>query len=258
MFVVAEPVEDADDRLGDVQHFTHGQEVEEHVPRAHHRRRAAGDSDREPALGAAVFLLDSREKADVVDRAADVIVRAALEGNLELARQRRAERMAEQIARQGFGVRRDVERLVGGDAGVRAGGDVPHRVAARFSGRQACVCQVAHRRLDVVQLEEVQLDVLPRGDVPEAAGVPLGDVRQRVQLRLAEDALRNLHAQHLGVAGLPLTVRAPQQPERPPLVRSDLAALETREHRDELVDVAFVGKRQPGAAQCVPFFSRSH
>ena len=38
------------------------------------------------------------------------------------------------------------------------------------------VGETAHRQLDVVQLEEVQLDVLARGDVAESARVALGDL----------------------------------------------------------------------------------
>ena len=59
-------------------------------------------------------------EADVVDPGPGVILRAALEADLELARQLRAERMPEQVARQRIGVRRDVEDLVGRDAGERA------------------------------------------------------------------------------------------------------------------------------------------
>ena len=90
--------------------------------------------------------------------------------------------MAQQKARQRLGVRRDVEPLVGGDAGVRARRDVADRVAARLARRQAGVGQPAHRRLDVVQLDEMELDVLARRDVAEAARVPLADVGQRLEL----------------------------------------------------------------------------
>ena len=64
-----------------------------------------------------------------------------------------------------------------------------------------------------------------------------------------EDALRNLDAQHLHVAGLPLAVGAAHQPEHPPLVGRQLAALESLERGDELVDVRLAGKRQAGPAQ---------
>ena len=59
----------------------------------------------------------------------------------------------------------------------------------------------------------------------------------------------NLDAQHLGVGVLPLTVGAAQQPELPPFVRRDLAALELAEHHDERIDVGRVGKGQPRAVR---------
>ena len=48
---------------------------------------------------------------------ADVILGAAFKSDLELARQHRAQRVAQEITRQRFRIRRDVERLVLRDAG---------------------------------------------------------------------------------------------------------------------------------------------
>ena len=104
--------------------------------------------------------------------------------------------------------------------------------------------------LDVVQLDEMELDVLTRGDVAEAARVALADVGQRVELRAGEDALRNLHAQHLRVFRLTLSVGAAHQPERAPLIGRHLAALVPFERRHELVDVGLARERQPRAAEC--------
>ena len=82
-----------------------------------------------------------------------------------------------------------------------------------------------------MQLDEVQLDVLPRRDVAEAARVAFGDVGHRVELIAGQDALRNLDPHHLRVAGLPLPVGAAQQAKRAPLVGTNLSALELREQR---------------------------
>ena len=106
--------------------------------------------------------------------------------------------MPQQIARQRLGVRRDVEALVGRHARVRAGRDVAHRVAARLARRQAGVGQQAHRRLDVVQLDEMELHVLPGGDVAEPARVALADARRAPRAaRRVSTPLRDFHAQHL-------------------------------------------------------------
>ena len=258
VLVVAKTVEDAHDRFGDVEHLVHRREREQLVPRTGQRRRATRHRDPEPSDRDAVDGLDARRPADVVDRGADVIVGAALERDLELARQRRAQRMTQQVARQRLGVRGDVERLVGGDPRIRARRDVPHRVAAGLARGQPDVGETTHHELDVVQLQEVQLNVLARGDVAESARVALGDLRHRVELRHVENALRDLHPQHLGIAGLPLAVGAAHQPEAAPFVGTDLAALEPREHVHELVDVRLFGKRQPRPAQCLPIFGCRH
>ena len=110
-------------------------------------------------------------------------------------------------------------------AGVRAAGDVAHGIAARLARRHARVGQQAHRRLDVVQLDEMKLDVLPRRDVAEVPRVLLADLGQREELLAREHALRHLHAQHLRVRRLPLSVGAAHEAKRAPLVGRDLAAL---------------------------------
>ena len=50
VLIVAEPVVDADDGLGDVEHLADRQEVEELEARSRHRRGAAGDEHAEAAL----------------------------------------------------------------------------------------------------------------------------------------------------------------------------------------------------------------
>ena len=59
-----------------------------------------------------------------------------------------------------------------------------------------------------------------------------------------EHALRNLDAQHLHVAGLPLAVGAADEAEHPPLVGRQLAALEFLERGDKLVDVGLARERK--------------
>ena len=95
----------------------------------------------------------------------------------------------------------------------------------------------------------MKLDVLPRRDVPEAAREPLADFGERLELRRGEHALRNLDAQHLHVAGLPLAVRAPDEAEHPPLIGRQLAALEFFERGDKLVDVCLAREREAGPAK---------
>ena len=186
--------------------------------------------------------------AEIVDRDRDVIFAASFERDLELARQRRAEAMTQQEPRQRLGVRRDVEQFVGRRSGVRACGDVADRVAARFAGGDPDVRQQPHRRLDVVQLDEVELDVLTRGDVAEAARVRVADFGERASAGRLVITPCGIFTRSIDAScDLALSVRAAQQAERAPLVRRDLAALVLLEHDDELVDIGFVGERQPRA-----------
>ncbi len=225
------------------------------VRRLHHDRRAAADDDAE----AAHAVLDGRTIAEVVHSEQRVVfVGASLERDLELARQRRAERMPQQIARHRFGVRRDVEQLRGRYARLRAARDVAHRVAARLARRQACIGENPHRGLDVVELHEVELDILPRRDVTEPAREPLADFGERLELRGGENTLRNLDAQHLHVARLPLAVRAPHEAEHPPLVGGQLAALEFLQRGHELVDVGLAREREAGPSQGLGIVYRCH
>ncbi len=245
MLVVAELGVDAQDRLGDGEQVAGRHELVEQVARRAEHRRPAADRRAEAALAVA----HDRAQPEVVDRRHGVVLGAALECDLELSRQRRAERVAQQVARERLGVRRHVERLVGRDAGVGARGDVSHGVAARLARRQPRVAHDAHRMLDVVELHEVELHVLPRRQVAEAARVLIGDVGERPQLQTVEDPLRDLGAQHLGVLLLPLAVGPADEAEGAPLGRADLAALEAVERRDELVDIGLVRERESRASE---------
>ncbi len=98
------------------------------------------------------------------------------------------------------------------------------------------------------ELDEVELDVLTRGDVAEAARVPLRDVGERPELIAREHALRDLHADHVQVV-LPLAVEPAHQAECPPLVRPEPPVFECVERLDELVEIGLRGKRQTRPSQ---------
>ena len=246
MLVVTEALEHPEHRFRDAQDLGRRQEVVQHPGVGDHDGGAAagGDAETAPAVGP-----ELRAEAEIVDADHHVIGRAAFERDLEFARQRRAQRMPEQKTRQSLRVRRHVEALVGRHARVRAAGDVSHRVAARLARRQTGFGEAAHRRLDIVQLDEVELNVLPRRDVPEAARVPLRHVGECIELVGRQHALWNLDAQHLRIFGLPLSVGAAHQPERAPLLGRQLTALVLLERGHELVDVRNAGEREPRAAE---------
>ena len=112
VLVVAEAVEDAQHRLGHVEDLARGQELEEQPGRRAQDRRAAAGGDPEAARAGAVRRGRRARKPRSLMAVERVVLGAALEGDLELARQRRAQRMAQQVARQRLGVGRDVEHLV--------------------------------------------------------------------------------------------------------------------------------------------------
>ena len=89
VFAIAEAVEDAHDRLGDVEEIAGGRELVEQVARPAHSRRAATDGDPEPELGTAVRPAHAGLETDVVNRSERVVLGTPFEGDLELARQRR-------------------------------------------------------------------------------------------------------------------------------------------------------------------------
>ena len=251
VLVVAVLVEDADHGLGHVLDLLHRQELVEHVTAHRHDGSAAGNREPEAALA----VLDSGAQADVVDRCERVILGAALERDLELARQHGGERMPQEVAGQRLGVGIDVEDLARRRAHVGAAGHVAHRVAARLARGQPFVAQDPHRVFAVLQQHEVQLDVLPRRHVAEAARVLRRHRGERAHLPAAHDALRRLHAQHLH-AVLALAVGAARQAIAPPVVGSHLAAFELAEKVHELVDVLLAGKvhastpDHPGFVNC--------
>src|SRR5439155_14265214 len=88
--------------------------------------------------------------------------------------------------------RRRVEELVGRKTGDRAARDVAHGVAAGAgrseAGRVELVEDLRQRR----ELQPVELDVLPRGELAVAAAEPVRDRPDRAQLRRAEQAARQL------------------------------------------------------------------
>jgi hypothetical protein len=83
----------------------------------------------------------------------------------------------------------------------------------------------------------MELDVLPRRHVTEAARVALRDEGEGAKLRTVEDPLGDLDPKHLRVPGLPLSVGAAGESKGAPGVGGDLAALVPFESEHELIDL---------------------
>src|SRR5690606_29866047 len=136
------------------------------------------------------------------------------------------------------------------DAGEVARRDVAHGVAACLAVGHAGFGDPGVRLRRVGNLDEVELEVLPRRDVAEAARPRVGHVGQRIELVGRDDALRRLDAEHVQILDLPLPVGPAHQAEPPPIVARDLAPLVLAEHVDELVDVRLLRERFARASYC--------
>ncbi len=113
----------------------------------------------------------------------------------------------------GLGVRRNVEDLSLAHPGEMAGGDVANRIGTGLSRRETDFRQTTHDGRDVLQFDEMQLDVLPRGHVPDAGRIALRQFGNAPQLVCRDAAERNLDTHHLDT-GLTLAIDAVLQTER--------------------------------------------
>ena len=161
------------------------------------------------------------------------VVGAAGQGDLELARQPGAQRRAEEVPRHRLAVGRDVEGRPAADARVGARRDVADRVRAGLAGGEPGVGHLAHEGPHVLGLHEVELEVLPRGDVPVAPRVHVRALRQHAELRPADNSLGDLHPDHVD-AVLALAVDPAGETVLAILLGADFTALELLEHGDEL------------------------
>ena len=104
--------------------------------------------------------------------------------------------MAQQKLRQGPGIGRDVECFVLANTRVRASRHVAHRIAAGLAGGDTGGRETAHQARRVVDVNVVELKILPRGHVRDAVGVLLGQLRHRLELIRVEPSARNLDPLH--------------------------------------------------------------
>src|SRR5712691_8602486 len=118
-----------------------------------------------------------------------------------------------------------------------------------FAHSDTDVGEELHRQLHIVQLHEMDLDVLARGDVAKAARIGLGHRREGVQLAQVEHSLRHLDPKHVDVTVLPLAIGPAHQAKLAPLVGADRPALKLLQRGDELVDVVLVGERETRATK---------
>ncbi len=216
------------DRFGDDQDVLDRHEVAHAVRQIRLRAQPAGDGEREALDAPAALVPHVGVQPDVVDRTLRAIALAVADRDLELPRQREVQRVEEKVVVDQLDVGRDVEGLVGEQAGVRAPGDVANAVRAGAAGRDADPVQATVHGADLGDRHPVNLDVLARRQVRDAASVRVGDVVQAIHLGDGEETPGNLDALHVARV-IELIVEPIAEAHRPEFVGGDGAA-------DELLD----------------------
>ena len=160
-----------------------GQATEQHAEIDALRHRLAGpDPDRGEADVVGVF-----EHADPP---------AAIEGDVEFARQAVQLAVVQDVMVEGAGQRPGVDQLLRVDAGERTAGQVADVVGASAARGQAELVDGGQDIERVGRADLADLQIGAGGDVEIAAAEPLGDVGEPRGLRCRQDAARQAQPQH--------------------------------------------------------------
>lgn len=114
--------------------------------------------------------------------------------------------MTEEEIGQCMGVRGHVEGLIRADSCVGAGGDVADGITTGFPGCNADGCESPHDGGCVVNMDKMELEVLPGGDVCDSIGVFFGEFCHHLSLATVHSTVGDFDAQHAG--GIPDGIRA--------------------------------------------------
>ena len=151
------------------------------------RRRSGRAADPDGLEADVVGVLDRRDLA------------AAVEGDVELARQVVELAVVEDELTERVGQRKRVDELVRVHAAGGVAGEVADVVRAGPARVQADALDAADELHGVLRLDEPHLQVGPRGDLDVAAGEPVGDVGELAELEAVELAARDAQARHVGL-----------------------------------------------------------
>ena len=137
---------------------------------------------------------------------------ASRDGNLELARQIVELGIARQHSICFQRKRRSIADLVRIHAGDRAAGDVARDIAAGADRVQADAPEFLEHLGKSLDRDPVQLNVLPHGEIGDAAGVAAGQTGDGSQLVRSQQAVGNANPQHEERQRQPLAVLAADHP----------------------------------------------
>ena len=230
VLVVAPPqhVVNAQDRLDIWQKVRLGQKVPHGM--ADHRGAAqtAAHDHLEPRLPGRVA---HHAQADVMRLCHGAVMRAAGDGNLELARQELEFRVIRGPLPQQFRDRARILDLIGGRACEMIRRHVAHAIAAGLDGMHAHIGQRRQDCRHIFQLWPVELDVLARGEMPVSFVPAVSDHPQLAHLARVQRAIGNGHAQHVGMQ---LQIQPVHQPQRTEFLFGERAVKPARDLTREL------------------------
>ena len=127
------------------------------------------------------------------------VAHRAIERNLELARQERELRVQRRPLADDLGIDARVLDLVRRDTGVLVGGDVANAVAARLDGVHLDFRQFLKNIRRFGEAWPIELNVLPRREMPVSLIVAPGDMGEPAELHRRQHAIGHGDAQHVGV-----------------------------------------------------------
>ena len=191
---------------------------------------AAADHDLETGLAGAVAMEPQRH---VVNTQRGAVVRRRPHRDLELARHERELGMQRHVLADHLGPDARILDLVRRHAGPLVGRDVANIVAAGLHAVHADAGEIGHGLGQLLELDPVELDVLPRGEMAVTAVVAPRDVGQHAQLFRRQRAVGNGDAQHVGVE---LEIDAVHQPQRLEFIFGQLAGKPARDLIAEFPD----------------------
>jgi hypothetical protein len=227
-------VVDAEDRLDVAEDIAAMDEVLDGL--ADERRAAETAADQHLEAGLALLVLDQLQ-ADIVDLDRGAIVVRRGDRDLELAREEREFRMQRGVLADQLRPDPGILDLAGRDAGPLVRRDVAHVVAGGLHRMDADLGEIGECIRQFGELDPVELDVLPRGEMAVAAVVFARDMGERPQLVRCQRAIGNRDAEHVGVQ---LQINAVLKPQDLEFVLGELAGQAplhlVAELRDALVD----------------------
>ena len=152
--------------------------------------------------------------------------------------------MQREVLAQQFGPDTRILDLVGRDASPLVGGDVAHAIAAGLHAVQPRVGEIRHGVRQLGELDPVELNVLPRGEMAIATVIAARHIGELAHLIGGERAIRDGDPQHVGMQ---LQIDAVHQPQRLELILIELAREPARDLTAELSDAL----RQQGPVEVV-------